>query len=125
MEENIKEDAKTLSPDEILLTGDENLSPQVLPQSLAAEPSATCLMPLSVETLRRCLKMYFDLLEQMPFNCCSQLTFDGLIEQIFVVGFNDYEQRQTESAIARRVQLLIGKSRCAPDDSTMPEQVSN
>ncbi|MCY7375516.1 MAG: hypothetical protein LH472_06045 [Pyrinomonadaceae bacterium] len=53
------------------------------------------------------------MLTQLPFDRCSQLTFDGLIEHIFAVVKKDYSTRRMESEIARRVLMLVEKSSSA------------
>ena len=93
-------------------TNGESSSPVGESQPPIQSPK-TCLMPLSIESLGRCRKMYFELLEELPFDRCSQLTFDGLIEHIFAVVETDYSTRRMESEIARRVRILVEKSRSA------------
>lgn len=91
----------------------DKLSPPAVESEPSIQPSETCLMPLSIEMLGRCRKMYFELLEELPFDRYSQLTFDGLIEHIFAVVVTDYSTRQMESEIARRVLMFVEKCRIA------------
>ena len=93
-------------------TKDES-SPPAVESEPATEPSETCLMPISIERLGGCRKMYFELLEELPFDRCSQLTFDGLIEHVFAVVETDFSTRRMESEIARRVLKFIEKCRGA------------
>lgn len=98
---------------ETLPNADEESSPPVGESEPPIQSPKTFLMPLSVESLGQCRKMYFELLEQLPFDRCSQLTLDGLIEHIFAVVETDYSTRRMESEIARRVLMLVEKSRSA------------
>jgi hypothetical protein len=76
--------------------------------TVAAAPNAqTHPMHLSEETERICKPVYLELLGELPFGKMSLLTPEKFIELAFAVVANDFHTRESESAIAHRIRLLI------------------
>lgn len=61
-------------------------------------------MPIAEQTIFRLGEVYLELLPLLAHERWSQMSFDIFIEQIIVVGINDYERRKTESAIVCRLR---------------------
>lgn len=69
--------------------------------------SVICGARLSGQILGDCKTAYIQLLTELPFDEMERLTPGKFIEQLIAVGLNDYHSRQSESAIAHRIRLLI------------------
>jgi len=102
-------DTETKSLTENNLLVDENKSLHLTGENLDAQTvlAETYSIHLPIKILSQCRGLYHELIDQMPFDKISRLSFDTLIENIFTVSFNDYKNRGTESAISNRIRQLI------------------
>lgn len=51
--------------------------------------------------------VFLKLFGKLPFNKMGRITPEKFVEQAFAAGLDDYHARQSESALARRMQLLF------------------
>lgn len=99
-------ETKNLTENNLLI--DENKSLHLIGESSAAQTvhAETCSIHLPIKILDQCRELYHELIDQVPFDKMSRLSFNALIENIFTVSFNDYKNRGTESAISCRIRQL-------------------
>lgn len=69
--------------------------------------SALYLIRLSEEISDDGKAVFLNLLGELPFNKMGRITPEKFVEQSIAAGLDDYRARHSESALARRMQLLF------------------
>jgi len=72
-----------------------------------ASSAATYLIRLSEEISDDGKAVFLNLLGELPFNKMGRITPEKFVEQSIAAGLDDYHARHSESALARRMQLLF------------------
>lgn len=86
--------------------GGTSTAPADTPSALPIAGDETSRMPISNDLLNRLKPIYLHLLEELPFEKMSNLSFDKLLNYVLAAALDDHRQSGTESVLARYLKQL-------------------